>query len=128
MALKTLVLAAAIVLCSASLLAADWPRWRGPNADGVAHSGNPPIEWSQTENVRWSTKLPGWGTSSPVIHGNRLFITTEVDQDGNKSLLTLCFDKNTGAELWRHDFGLGVNQRTHEKSNLAVNTPAVTAE
>ena len=47
---------------------------------------------------------------------------------GKKSLLTLCFHRDTGKELWRHDFGLGVNQPTHEKSNLAVNTPADTED
>ena len=47
---------------------------------------------------------------------------------GKKSLLTLCFHRETGKELWRHDFGFGVDQRTHEKSNLAVNTPAVTED
>ncbi len=69
----------------------DWPRWRGPNADSVADGGNLPVQWSQTENVRWSVKLPGWGTSSPVVYGDRLFVTSQVDQDGKKSLLTLCF-------------------------------------
>ena len=108
--------------------AADWPRWRGPNADSVVDGGSLPVQWSQTENVRWSVKLPGWGTSSPVVYGNRLFVTSQVDQDGKKSLLTLCFHRDTGKELWRHDFGLGVDQRTNPKSNLAVNTPAVTGD
>ncbi|MDA1314045.1 MAG: PQQ-binding-like beta-propeller repeat protein [Acidobacteria bacterium] len=107
---------------------ANWPRWRGPNADGVADGGSLPTQWSQTENVRWAVELPGWGTSSPVIYGDRLFITSEVPKGDAKSLLTLCFHRDTGRELWRHDFGLGVDQRTHEKSNLAVNTPAVTED
>ena len=106
----------------------DWPRWRGPNADGVADGRNLPIRWSQTENVRWSVKLPGWGTSSPVVYGNRVFVTSEVKAEGKKSLLTLCLDRTSGKELWRHDFGFGADQRTHEKSNLAVNTPAVTED
>jgi outer membrane protein assembly factor BamB len=106
----------------------DWPRWRGPNASGVADGRNLPLRWSQTDNVRWSVKLPGWGTSSPVVFGHRLFVTSEVNQDGKKSLLTLCLDRASGKELWRHDFGFGVDQRTHEKSNLAVNTPAVTED
>ena len=106
----------------------DWPRWRGPNADGVADGRNLPIRWSQTENIRWSVKLPGWGTSSPVVYGDRVFVTSQVEEGGKKSLLTLCFDRETGKELWRHDFGFGVDQRTHEKSNLAVNTPAVTED
>jgi outer membrane protein assembly factor BamB len=106
--------------------ATDWPQWRGPDTDGVADGRNLPTRWSRTENVGWSVKLPGWGTSSPVVYGDRLFVTSQVEQEGRKSLLTLCFHKDSGNELWRHDFGLGVDQRTHEKSNLAVNTPAVT--
>ncbi|MBK5293835.1 MAG: PQQ-binding-like beta-propeller repeat protein [Acidobacteriia bacterium] len=107
---------------------ANWPRWRGPHADGVADGGNLPTQWSQTENIRWSVNLPGWGTSSPVVYGDRLFVTSQVEQDGRKSLLTFCFHRDTGKELWRHDFGLGIDQRAHEKSNLAVNTPAVTED
>lgn len=106
----------------------DWPQWRGPKADGVADGRKLPLRWSQTENVRWSVKLPGPGTSSPVVHGNRVFITSQVMEGGRKSLLTLCLDRQTGKELWRHDFGLGVDQRMHAKSYLAVNTPAVTKD
>ena len=106
----------------------DWPHWRGPNADGVADGRSLPTQWSQTENVRWSVKLPGWGTSSPVVYGDRLFVTSQVEYGGKKSLLTLCFHRDTGKELWRRDFGLGIDQRAHEKSNLAVNTPAVTED
>src|SRR4051794_38220365 len=107
---------------------ADWPRWRGPNADGVAEGGNLPVRWSKTENVLWSVKLPGWGTSSPVVYGNKVFVTSQEAGGGKKALLILCFDRKTGKELWRHDFGFGVDQRTHAKSNLAVNTPAVTED
>jgi outer membrane protein assembly factor BamB len=106
----------------------DWPRWRGPNADGVAHGRRLPVRWGPAENLRWSVKLPGWGTSSPVVYGDRVFVTSQTTEGGKKSLLTLCFDRRTGQELWRHDFGFGVDQRTHAKSNLAVNTPAVTAD
>src|SRR5262245_16587441 len=106
----------------------DWPRWRGPNADGVAEGGKLPVRWSKTENVRWSATLPGWGTSSPVVRGDRVFVTSQEVRGGKKALLTLCFDRKSGKELWRHDFGFGVDQRTHEKSNLAVNTPAVTKD
>jgi outer membrane protein assembly factor BamB len=113
---------------AAYLAPPDWPHWRGPQRNGVAEGGGPPVRWSRTENIRWSAALPGWGTSSPVVYGNRVFVTSQVEQDGRKSLLTIAFDRKTGTELWRHDFGLGVNQRTHEKSNLAVNTPAVTRD
>ena len=117
-----------LVALSASFGAGEWPQWRGPHGDGVADGRSLPTRWSQTENVRWSVKLPGWGTSSPVVYGNRVFVTSQVEQEGKLSLLMLCFDRRSGKELWRHDFGLGVRQRTHEKSNLAVNTPAVTED
>lgn len=104
----------------------DWPQWRGPHADNVADGRNLPLRWSQTENLHWSVKLPGWGTSSPVVYGKRVFVTSQMEDEGKKSLLLLCFNRENGEELWRHDFGLGVDQRTHEKSSLAVNTPAVT--
>jgi len=113
---------------NSALFAGDWPQWRGPRGDSVADDASLPTEWSTTKNVRWSVSLPGWGTSSPVVFGDRLYVTSQSEEEGKKSLLTLCFLLNTGQELWRHDFGLGVNQRTNEKSNLAVNTPAVTAD
>ena len=126
-----LVLAVFVVFRSTAVAqepATDWPHWRGPNADGVADDRSLPTRWSRTDNVRWSAKLPGWGTSSPVVYGDRVFVTSHLADGGKKSLLTLCFDRSTGKELWRHDFGLGVDQRTHEKSNLAVNTPAITQD
>lgn len=105
----------------------DWPCWRGPNANGIADGRKLPVNWNQTTNIVWSAKLPGWGNSSPVVYQDRVFVTTHV-KTPVQSLLTLCFDKNTGKEIWRHDFGFGVNQRTHEKSTLAVNTPAITPD
>lgn len=106
----------------------DWPCWRGPLANGIADNRKLPVHWSSSENIQWSVKLPGWGTSSPIVYDRKLFVTSELNRDGKKSLLTLCFDRADGHELWRHDFGMGVEQRVHQKSNLAVNTPAVTAE
>lgn len=107
---------------------ATWPHWRGPHADGIADGMDLPLNWSPSENHRWSLKLPGWGTSSPVVYGNRVVVTSETEDGDKHALLTLCFDLETGKELWRHDFGFGVDQNTHEKSNLAVNTPAFTQD
>lgn len=76
----------------------DWPRWRGPKADGIADNRNLPTHWSQMENICWSVKLPGWGTSSPVVYGSRVFVTSELNHEGNKSLLTLGFDRSEGNE------------------------------
>ncbi len=56
----------------------QWPQWRGPLATGVAPDADPPLEWSETKNVKWKTKIPGQGTATPVIWGDRVFILTAV--------------------------------------------------
>lgn len=60
--------------------AADqWPQWRGPLATGEAPHADPPIRWSEQENVRWKVELPGKGHSTPVLWGDRLFLTTAIE-------------------------------------------------
>ena len=56
----------------------NWPNWRGPNADGVAVKGSPPVTWSESENIKWKVPLPGKGSSTPVVWGNKIFIETAV--------------------------------------------------
>jgi outer membrane protein assembly factor BamB len=55
----------------------DWPRWRGPGNDGMAR-GDAPLHWSDTEHIKWKAEIPGRGHSSPVIWGDRVFVTTAV--------------------------------------------------
>jgi outer membrane protein assembly factor BamB len=56
----------------------NWPSWRGPNSNGVAVKGNPPSTWSETQNIKWKIALPGHGTSTPIIWGDKIFIQTAV--------------------------------------------------
>jgi outer membrane protein assembly factor BamB len=75
-----------ILACTSSLLAANalaaqhqyWPQWRGPQATGVAPNANPPVEWSETKNVKWKVPIPGFGTSTPVVWGDQVFILTAI--------------------------------------------------
>ena len=106
----------------------DWSQWRGPRGAGVADAGSPPSTWSRSEHVVWSAELPGWGTSSPVVRDDQVFVTSQTGQANQPMLWLLCFDRTTGRELWRQSVEPGVNQNTHEKSNLAVNTPLVTSD
>jgi len=59
----------------------QWPAWRGPLATGVAPHGDPPIEWSETKNVRWKTKLPAPGHASPIVWGDRVYVLAAVRTD-----------------------------------------------
>ncbi len=55
-----------------------WPQWRGPTDNGVALDNDPPVEWSETKNVRWKIDIPGKGSSTPIIWGDRLFVSTAI--------------------------------------------------
>ncbi len=79
-------LAAALAIASLALITtgADttaekyWPQWRGPHATGVSKTADPPIEWSETKNVRWKTEIPGRGSASPVVWGDKVFVLSAV--------------------------------------------------
>jgi outer membrane protein assembly factor BamB len=74
----------------------SWPAFRGPTGDGHAPAGaNPPITWSETENVRWKAAVPGKGWSSPVVLDGRIWMTSATE-DG-KQLSAVALDRNTGS-------------------------------
>ncbi len=95
--------AVALVLgCSgprAQQQAADWPQWRGPSSRGLAASGPLPSTWSaDSSNVRWRTKLPGAGNSSPIVVGDRVFLTTAHYADRDDGIATDEPDNSDGPE------------------------------
>ena len=59
----------------------NWHQWRGPTANGVAVRGNPPLRWSETENLAWKIELPGRGVASPIVWGDQVLILTAVETD-----------------------------------------------
>src|SRR5438128_8592118 len=67
-----------LTLVSYQLLAANWPQWRGPSANGISPEKNVPIQWSPGENILWKIPLRGLGTSTPIVWGDRIFVTSQV--------------------------------------------------
>ena len=86
----TALLAATLAISSAEPLAGQdanpdqgaWPQWRGPLATGEAPAANPPVRWSETENIRWKTAIPGHGQATPVVWGDRVYVTTAIPVRG----------------------------------------------
>jgi outer membrane protein assembly factor BamB len=76
-----------LLLSGAKLFAADtaqnWPQWRGPLCNGVSPTGHPPTEWSEEKNIKWKIKVPGTGSATPIVWGDKVFIETAVPT-GNK--------------------------------------------
>ena len=69
-ALLTLVIASAGIALSAADSDRYWPQWRGPEGTGVSKLAKPPVEWSETKNIRWKKEIPGRGAGTPVIWGD----------------------------------------------------------
>jgi outer membrane protein assembly factor BamB len=108
-----------VFLLAAPAGAGDWPRFRGPNAAGVAEAGRLPVEFGPNKNVVWKTPLPA-GKSSPVLAGDRIFLTGEQDS----KLLTLALDRATGKILWRREISKQRAEKLHSLNSPASSTPA----
>ena len=113
--MKTIIIL--LSLFSSSLAyAQDWPAWRGPDANSVAEAGNYPTEFSATENVLWKVALPGKGSSTPAVWGEKIFVTS--GDDGKDGLQ--CYDF-AGQQLWRKTLG---QQRTGKHKNGSGSNPS----
>jgi outer membrane protein assembly factor BamB len=136
-----------LLICLSAMSAAqNWPSFRGSNASGVADGANPPVAWDgeKSVNVLWKTPIPGVGYSSPVVWGNRVFITTAISADSKTVFVNgptqtaqtsddtsqqiwrvYCLDKNTGRIIWEKDAYAGVPKvKRHVKGSHANSTPA----
>ncbi len=98
----------------------DWSRFRGPNGAGVAETKGLPTEVGPAKNVVWKTPLPT-GYSSPILSGNRIFLTA---LDGEK-LFTVCLDRITGKILWKAEAPRPRQEKIDRRNNAASPSPAV---
>lgn len=111
---------AAIVLAVASVVCAgEWPQWRGPYFNGSTDEKNLPSQWSQTEGIAWSVDLAGSSAATPIIWGDRVFLSG-VDS-ARDMLLAMAFDMTTGKLLWQHDVAQGI--RRDKRSTFAAASP-----
>ena len=138
-----------MLLLAATLAPDQWPQFRGPDASGVAEDARLPERWSQTENVAWKTDIPGLGWSSPVVWGDRIFVTSViplVEQEkprtgiyldgrrvnpppGEHRWMVYCIDFNTGEIRWAREVHRGTPKSArHLKNSFASETPVTDGE
>ncbi len=135
-----------LLLAAGAALAGDWPQFRGPSASGIGDGAKPPVHWDATKstNVVWKTEIPGLAVSSPVVWGDRVFVTTAISTDAKQALRTglfgdtdpvidnsahqwkvLALDRKTGKILWEQTAHQGTPKtKRHPKSSQASPTPA----
>ena len=102
--------------------AENWQGWRGPNGDGTSPEKGIPVKWSGTENIAWKVTIPGNGHSSPVVWGNRVFLTSCLPEKEQRILL--CLDRNTGKTLWKDVVLNSPLETIHPLNSRASGTPA----
>ena len=114
----------ALLACVAFLLATtvqaeNWPQWRGPKNDGISNEKGLPVRWTTTENVAWRLPLPGPAGATPVVWGDRIFLTS-ADED-NLVLVGVGLD---GKQLWKKRLGSGNRVARGDEGNLASPSPS----
>jgi len=132
-----------------------WPQWRGPQATGVSSTATPPVEWSEGRNVRWKVETPGWGNSTPVVWGDRLYLTTAVATGESvpadsvppparaggfrhpqvssatevQRFVVLAIERATGDLAWERSVGEGLpHEGRHEFGSFASPSPVTDGE
>ena len=85
-----------------------WGQWRGPSATGVSTTATPPVEWSESKNIRWKIPIPGRGSASPIVWGDRVYLLTAIAGDGSTGarggiphrFVVMALDRVTGKVVW----------------------------
>ena len=136
------------LILSAGILAADWTQWRGEAGDGISQAKALPTEWSEEKNLNWKTVLPGRGWSSPVISGDRIWVTaaheTLASEEASKKRLksntgsqpltvlakasfhAICIDRDSGKILYDVElFSVNDPQWVHRYNSYASPTPVI---
>lgn len=122
---RTLFMLAAVVIFKSLVFADNWPQFRGPLGSGHIPSGQAlPSEWSEMKNVDWKVELSGRAWSSPVVFGDKIWLTT-ADEKGNK-LTGLCVDANNGKIIFEKQlFHIADPQFAHKFNSYGSPTPVV---
>ena len=118
--MKSLALGLTLAFSFTSL-AQEWTQFRGPNGSGISHTPGIPAQWTPKDQA-WTVKLPGEGHSSPVLWGNKLYITSADARQSQTHLQ--CLEAATGNELWRESVAFKA-YRQHQFNQFAASTPAV---
>src|SRR4051812_31332122 len=108
--------------CAGLAAAGNWPGFRGPHGDGRTEEKGVPVTWG-AEDVRWKVPLPEEGNSSPVVWGDRVFLSQPLDRAGRKRAL-LCLDRANGKTLWQREVEYAEKEPTHATNPFCSATPA----
>ena len=119
--MKRCSLLLSLTLLASVSLAGDWHAWRGPHGDGTSEEQGAPLTWSATENVKWKVPLDGPGNSTPIVVGQKVFISHAPAKSKLRTLQ--CFNRNSGELLWRKDVEYSEQEATHGTNPYCSSSP-----
>ena len=122
--MRTSIALSAFLALLSSALAGNWPAWRGPTADGVTPETDLPLHFSATEGVKWKIELPERGNSTPIVWGQKIFLTQAV---GTKRTV-MCMDRKDGKTLWQAGPEWPGQDVTHGTNPYCSSSPATDGE
>ena len=122
MKIKALALLACSLAITPWVQAEDWPWFRGPSRQGVSTETGLPLQWSASSNILWKVEVPGESWSSPIVHGDKVFVSTALD--GGVKCHVIGYDKKSGKEIWNTHVFDQVPLRKEGKNSYATPTPA----
>ncbi|MGF1578265.1 MAG: PQQ-binding-like beta-propeller repeat protein [Gemmataceae bacterium] len=105
----------------------NWPGWRGPKGTGHCAEQNIPVRWDRQKNVQWKIELPNGGNSSPVVWGDRIFLTQALDKKAHKRAL-LCLARKDGKLFWKRVVNYKETEPTHNTNPLCSASPITDGE
>lgn len=120
--IRLLACFALVLLSPLPALAGDWLAWRGPLGTGISDEKNVPLAWSKQENVKWKVALDGPGNSTPIVLGNKVFLAHSPKSNPRIRSL-ICFDRESGKELWKHEVEYAEPEKTHGTNPFASSSP-----
>lgn len=115
-----------LLISAAVLHAENWPEFRGPTHQGVSSEQKVPLHWSSESNVLWQAAIPGESWSSPIVWGDRVFITTATDSGATCRVLSL--DRKSGRVIWNQEVFQQVPRHKQRRNTDATPTPATDGE
>ncbi|HJZ54119.1 MAG TPA: PQQ-binding-like beta-propeller repeat protein [Gemmataceae bacterium] len=104
----------------------NWPGWRGPTGQGFSTEKNLPVKWSATENVKWKIPLPDTGNSTPIVWGEKVFLTQATEKGKKRSLI--CFARKDGSKLWEKTVEYDEAEPKHDTNTYCAASPATDGE
>ena len=116
----------ACVVFASAARADNWPMWRGPGGQGATAEKNLPTTWSATENVKWKIELPDAGNSTPVVWGDKVFLTQATDKGKKRSLY--CLDRKDGSKLWEKTVSFDGKEVIHGTNTYCAASPVTDGE